>query len=230
MLSALALAAGLTAELRYGTIALMAPVANNAPARVQRPDSDVSADKPPLDAGISQIPALAGLPETAQRPLFQADRRAPPAGSAPPPTAQVTAPVPSNLNLVLSAIVFADEERVAYFVDPKTGGLMRVEEGKSTQGWRLETVKEDQVIMVRGERRETIVLRTYQPPPLEAAPPSRSQAAAKRASKRSLRLKSKANASEGAVVKRPRRPKRGPRQEALKRARAAVKRLESTQD
>ena len=158
-----------------------------------------------------QLPPIEVLNHTVERPLFSADRR--------PPAESVAAPVidrgPSKqrLNFVLSAVVIADGERVAYLRDPGSNKLSRLREGDRIGPWALEAVHPDRVIMVAGEQEEAIDLRTFQAPALPPKQRTREPASTPpKATKQGVE-------EDDADLRRPRRPKRGPRQDSLKRLR-----------
>jgi general secretion pathway protein N len=111
------------------------------------------------------LPRLADLTATLDRPLFVPGRRPPAAaavGEAPPVLQATTS---ASFSMELSAVVVSDGERSAYFVDAKSGKLTRLREGDALDGWTVRKVAPDSVLMVRGDERTEVVLRTFKPAP-----------------------------------------------------------------
>jgi general secretion pathway protein N len=142
--------------------------------------------------------------ETLTRPLFSPNREPPGTESAsalPAPQA----PRPSANRYALSAIIIVDNERIALLMDTATGSLSRVREGDSLAGWRVEEIRADGAVLHNGDVREELSLRTFGAPapvPVPRPPKRRAGAAAG----------PPAGYEPEALPKRPRRPKRGPRQ------------------
>ena len=159
---------------------------------------------------------LLTLTETTSRPLFNVDRRAPvidaleeeieALGDEPSPQ--------TELRLSLSAVVIAGERELAYLTQPG-GGLTRLQLGEFLDGWQLTEVRPDSVVLVNGEQRNELELRRFELPP---------QPTLKASDLRDLTDEDEEDWEDDALLddeaelRRPRRPKRGPRQEALKRA------------
>ncbi len=191
-LTLMVLAALLAAELRFE--------AGVGPERqsIDRASAPSAASPAPLFA----LADRESFSETLTRPLFMPNRQPPDLESAPalPATRAAT---PNANRYVLSAIIIVDDERIALLTDTATGALSRVREGESLAGWQVEEIREDGAVLTNGDTREELSLRTFEAPVLVP-----------RSSKR--RAADASNRPPGndaqALPKRPRRPKRGPRQ------------------
>jgi hypothetical protein len=145
--------------------------------------------------------------ETLARPLFMANRQ-PPESEAPESPAPVQrAAKPDSKRYALSAIIIVDDERVALLTDTATGGLSRVKEGESIAGWRVEEIRKESAVLSNGDTREELPLRVFGPP---AAAPKPRRASTR--AKRKPRAQRAGAATDDTLARRPRRPKRGPRQ------------------
>ena len=177
---AIALAALLVVQVRYGTQSMVGwlfPFDDEAYSSLDEVGSS-GADSPPEEVGREagagdgneiaaphELPPLASLTATVERPLFTPGRRPPEA--APPEVVQAApALAPAvEFSFSLSAIAVSEAERVAYFVDADVAGLTRVAEGEEVQGWTLKEVKDDRVVLVRGRQTQDLALRTFRPAP-----------------------------------------------------------------
>ncbi len=192
-LTLVVLAALLAAELRFE--------AGVGPER----QSIGRASAAPPAASPAPLFALAdreSFSETLTRPLFMPNRQPPDLESAPalPATRAAT---PNANRYVLSAIIIVDDERIALLTDTATGALSRVREGESLAGWQVEEIHADGAVLNNGDTREELSLRIFGAPVLVP-----------RSSKRRAADASNRPAGKDALAlpKRPRRPKRGPRQ------------------
>ena len=194
----LLLTAGLVALIAFelqGEADRARPVERGASAPTEIPDS------PALPEPV--LGPLSGMDQTAARPLFRRDRRPPPIAPvieapkmpepAKPPKA-VTAPVSEPAPVfrhALSAIVIADGEAFAYLRKADETDLARLRRGETIDGWRLEEVRPDSVVLTHGPTRTEVELRPPQPsaqpglpaaardgvrPPDRAPPPARAPA------------------------------------------------------
>jgi hypothetical protein len=192
LLALMVLAALLAAELRFE-------------AGVGSQRQSIGRASAPSAASPAPLFALAdreSFSETLTRPLFMPNRRPADTESAPALPAPRAA-TPNTNRYVLSAIIIVDDERIALLTDTATGALSRVREGESLAGWQVEEIREDGAVLTNGDTREELSLRTFGAPVLVP-----------RSSKR--RAADASNRPPGndaqALPKRPRRPKRGPRQ------------------
>jgi type II secretory pathway component PulC len=105
------------------------------------------------------------------RPLFLEGRLpVESAGEAPPQAAAGNAPS-DEFNLSLSGVVLMPGSILALLTD-KTGRHFRVKQGESVQGWEVENVQNDKIVVSNGADRKELLLREFKaakkPPP--AAP------------------------------------------------------------
>ena len=193
LLTLMVLAAVLAAELRFEV------GAGSSRQSTRRGSAPAAASPAPLFT----LADRASFSETLARPLFMPNREPPGTESAsalPAPQA----PRPSANRYALSAIIIVDDERIALLTDTATGSLSRVREGDSLAGWRVEEIRADGAVLHNGDVREELSLRTFGAPPPPAPTPSKRRAGAASAAP--------AGSGPEALPKRPRRPKRGPRQ------------------
>ena len=192
------------------------------------------------------VGSLSEMQQTAARPLFRRDRRPPPIPPvieapkipepAKAPETPIAAPTPAPppvFRHALSAIVIADGEAFAYLRKGGEAGLARLRRGETLDGWRVEEVRPDSVVLTHGPTRTEVELRPPEPstgrgPPTaarhdprprgRAPPPGVSPKSGPRdggASGRNVRPDS---VDPGSAPRSPRRPARGPRRESLERA------------
>jgi hypothetical protein len=145
--------------------------------------------------------------ETRTRPLFMPNRQPQASEASVSPEPVRPAAKPDANRYALSAIIIVDDERVALLTDSVTGGLSRVKEGESVAGWQVDEIREESAVLSNGGVREELALRTFGPP--IAAPKARRLPAGARRQSPAQSAEAPAN---GKLPKRPRRPKRGPRQ------------------
>jgi len=112
------------------------------------------------------LPPLGALSETVERPLFIETRRPPEVESNGEPISPAAVPMGPSEKFVLSAIVITDDARAVLIANPQNGEPIRVAEGETIAGWRLDSVEKDRAIFSKdGEARE-VALRIFGPPPL----------------------------------------------------------------
>jgi len=121
------------------------------------------------------LPPLGALIETVERPLFSETRRPPDEESNGEPISPAAVPMGPGGKFVLSAIVITDDARAVLIANPQDGEPIRVTEGETIAGWRLDSVENDRAVFSKdGETRE-VALRIFGPPPLrrpQRAPPT----------------------------------------------------------
>jgi general secretion pathway protein N len=120
----------------------------------------------PPDEAPFTLPALESLKEVTDRPLFSAARR--PAAAR---TAQQTASDLSSLQL--RGVIISDQSRLALVQQAKSAAIMRVKEGQELQGWTVQSILPDRVVVQRGASVQELKLRIDMPPnrPAAAKPP-----------------------------------------------------------
>jgi len=153
------------------------------------------------------IAALNDLTQTVDRPLFAADRR--PVRQVDPPKASPPIPKPvvsGAPKLELTAVIINGARRLALLQGAGSGAaLIHAEEGQTVQGWLLQEVLPERVVLSRDGREHELVLRKFKPPPAALLPPQNSSPTAANQS-----LKPAQNSAQ-LDLRRPRRPLRGPR-------------------
>jgi hypothetical protein len=136
------------------------------------------------------LPTLASLRATIERPLFDEDRRPDPVGDAPGAKTEADAgkPLPARL----SAVVVGAGGKRSVLVE-LTGQDRPVLVGKGDQvgGWRVEEIEDEAVVLNAGGQRTVVPLRTFdrspgrhvstrpatpRRPPPKAAPPADAEA------------------------------------------------------
>ncbi|MBR1132147.1 general secretion pathway protein GspN [Bradyrhizobium iriomotense] len=154
--------------------ATLAPVVSAAPSR--SPVNREAMRGNPLWA----VP-LAALSETNERPIFSASRRPPPVISVPASQAPPipSGPPPAELRLVLVGTVVGGDQSVGIFVDETSKATLRLKLDGNYQGWRLSSVHQREVTMVRGDLSETLTF-----PKAGGATPATGPAVAESAVKR----------------------------------------------
>jgi general secretion pathway protein N len=129
------------------------PVARPAPVRTETPLSGNPLWSVPLSV----------LTATPSRPIFSASRRPPQPAVVAPVAAPVVAasppPVEEPLTLALIGAVVGDGESIAVFLDQSNQKVVRLRPGDSHNGWQLGSVEGRQVILKKGARTETLVIR-----------------------------------------------------------------------
>ena len=115
----------------------------------------------------------------------------------------------SRLAFVLNAVIIAEGERIALMYNPVNGKLSRLREGDEIENWLVDTIHYERVVLTNAGEVYEISLRTFS---------NLSNAAAQSIQPASTDKASGATRSSGAEdadIRRPRRPKRGPRKSDL---------------
>lgn len=153
--------------------------------QVQEP-IDVSAIAPPETAdpqnspaptlAAANLPSLAEFPETLMRPLFNADRRPRPAAPkpvaeaapvpAPPSAPDAPAPTADGFRLI-GMMRKGETDKRALIRTPANAQAKWVAAGGEIDGWRIDLIGKDRVLLTKG-RRETELL-------LHAAPAAKAE-------------------------------------------------------
>jgi type II secretory pathway component PulC len=109
---------------------------------------------PALPVAVAfQMPPIEDFSETLDRPLFSKIRRPP----APEPDAP--APEPEKKQTVkvrLAGVVISPRERVALVQEPRVKEITRLREGQEIEGWVLERILPDRIVLRFGELREEV--------------------------------------------------------------------------
>ena len=124
--------------------------------------------------------------EIAQRPLFIPSRRPLPPNTEPPRPGPRTA---ERHRFTLKGVVIVGDERMAVLVNQRRRSrtVLRVVEGQQIDGWLVEAIMPDRVVLRQGETREEVALRDNLKTPSRAkvrkvAPGTPTAPAAKRVS------------------------------------------------
>lgn len=97
---------------------------------------------PPLPAAFG-LPPLASYAEVAERPLFSAARRRPPEAAGQDLLGK------SN-SFVLVGVIISKAGRVALVQHGQSGELARLGEGQAVEGWTLQSILPDRVVLQHG--------------------------------------------------------------------------------
>ncbi len=109
------------------------------------------------DPGFTMKP-LDDFSEIARRPLFIPSRRRLPPDTEPPRPS----PRPRKAErhrFTLKGVVIVDDERMAVLQGRRGRTVLRVVEGEKIDGWLVEAILPDRVVLRQGETREEVVLR-----------------------------------------------------------------------
>jgi hypothetical protein len=109
-----------------------------------------------------------------ERPIFHRSRRpVPVAAAAESAAAAAGAAVPFQL----SGVLVAGRTRVALLRIPASARIIRAEEGETVEGWRIETIRPQSVVVRSGQTREEMTLADrLTPPPARGPQGGRKQA------------------------------------------------------
>jgi general secretion pathway protein N len=150
----LAICAGLIALCFALSAIVYAELLDEAPAIVGAKDKS----QPPAAAASSAterpfaLPSLESYAEVTARPLFSPSRR-----PAPPQVAQGRSLDAGSL--VLSGIILTSEARLALVQPGKGAKTMRLSEGQEVQGWIVQSILPDRIVLRRGASEHEIKLR-----------------------------------------------------------------------
>jgi hypothetical protein len=150
-------------------------------AEIQQPSSSAADDA--TESQLPQLPGAAGefdFSPMVERPLFMSTRRPPnPDADAEEQAEELPEPAPPAAEpqgVILTSVIFAGDERMAWFRDNGTGETLRLREGETLQEWTLSVVAADHVILELGGERLRLELRAPQPaqppPPATRQPPN----------------------------------------------------------
>ena len=120
---------------------------------VSEPPSQPAEGAPLPGAAEFALPPRGDFEETLLRPLFETDRRPPAVEEGP-----VAAPSARENPFLLVGVIEAEEKRLALVSRGRGGEIMTVGEGQTIDGWRVEAVQEDRVLLVNGEQRSEMRL------------------------------------------------------------------------
>ena len=98
-----------------------------------------------------QMPPIEDFGETLDRPLFSKIRR-PPAPDAPAEEPEKK----QKVKVRLAGVVISPKERVALVQGPRGRDITRLREGQEIEGWVLESILADRIVLRFGELREEV--------------------------------------------------------------------------
>ena len=136
-------------ELSFGpSHPAASPIAPDPPEPAVLPAADPDFTMKPLD----------NFSEIARRPLFIPSRRPLPPDTEPPRPGPRKA---ERHRFTLKGVVIVGDERMAVLVIQRRRNrtVMRVVEGQQIDGWLVEAILPDRVVLQQGETREEVVLR-----------------------------------------------------------------------
>ncbi len=100
-----------------------------------------------------QMPPIEDFGETLDRPLFSKIRRPP----APEPDAPADKPEKKQtVKVRLAGVVISPNERVALVQEPRAREITRLKVGQEIEGWVLEEILADRIVLRFGELREEV--------------------------------------------------------------------------
>ncbi len=137
------------------------------------------------DPGFTMKP-LDDFSEIARRPLFIPSRRPLPPDTEPPRPSSRSRKA-ERYRFTLKGVVIVDDERMAVLQRGRGRTVLRAVEGEIIDGWLVEAILPDRVVLRQGETREEVVLRDMFNAPSRAkvrkvVPGKRTAPAAKRVS------------------------------------------------
>jgi hypothetical protein len=109
------------------------------------------------------LPPLVNYTEIVERPLFNETRRPFEPEVTLPDSAKSARPVKvlRKLDWALVGVVLTPQRRSALLWSRVNNKFMRVQQGAEFEGWKLEEVLSNKVIIVNGKQRRALDLRTY---------------------------------------------------------------------
>lgn len=163
---------GVFLTLGAAALALGAVVVDalRSPPRPPSAPGDFAVQLPQLPPPpVAALPPVTELSETVRRPLFDPDRRPPPAPAAPAQASAPPAP-PPPLKVNLIGVIMGPSERLALVASPSERQARALREGDAIDGWRVEAITARSVLFThRDSRREIALDPKKQPPPSTAA-------------------------------------------------------------
>jgi type II secretory pathway component PulC len=133
------------------------------PREKPRPGESAQEDK--AQSGFV-MPAQNSYAEVSERPLFFRSRR------PPPPELETKEETPADTSraaFVLSGVILTGTQRMALLQTQSSAKVARVEEGEEYEGWTVEAIHPDKVVMRRGAEVSEILLedKVRSPSPLK---------------------------------------------------------------
>lgn len=118
----------------------------------------------PADEPEFSMPPLENFAETLARPLFMDTRRPPEPGAEPvalepDPQPEPPKPTPKLVGMELSGIVITPASRVALVRSARGREVVRLKEGEEIDGWIVETIDPDRVVLRQADAFEELTLK-----------------------------------------------------------------------
>lgn len=130
-------------------------VATIPPAKPQSQNTEQNAEREAEAPSGFVMPPEDTYAEVSERPLFLRSRRPlPPELEARPQTPTAT----SRAAFILSGVVLTGTQRMALIQTQSSPKIARVEEGQEYEGWTVEAIHPNRVVMRRGQDVSEIVL------------------------------------------------------------------------
>ncbi len=98
------------------------------------------------------MPPIEDFGETLDRPLFSKIRRPPPEPDAPAEEPKKK----QTVKVRLAGVVISPQERVALVQEPRAREITRLRVGQEIEGWVLEAILADRIVLRFGELREEV--------------------------------------------------------------------------
>lgn len=111
------------------------------------------------------MPPITTYSETVKRPLFSPSRQPPEQTTEIP----VPKPVPNqDIKARLAGIIITPESRFALLQKPQETEAIRVSEGQNFEGWVVESIQPDRIVLSRGESSQVVMIEDE----IQKAPPA----------------------------------------------------------
>jgi hypothetical protein len=117
----------------------------------------------PLEVTPPAISSLAAYEAIVERPLFNPERRPPPAEQAVDDTAATPAGSVTDATGWRLTAVLREAERHTVLIEDQTGRTLALKAGDSLGDWKIEEIADDRVIIVTGSQRNTLLLHQFEP-------------------------------------------------------------------
>jgi hypothetical protein len=120
----------------------------------------------PAAKGAPALPPISAYAEVTERPLFSPSRQ-----PAPPEAAQED--LGNSSAFTLLGIVISEGERMALIEHGKPGVIARLKEGQAVEGWRLQAIEADRVILEHAGTQQPLKLKDLKDRPGAVQPAAR---------------------------------------------------------
>jgi general secretion pathway protein N len=121
---------------------------------------------PPLPAqpASSTLPPMEAFSEVTRRPLFSSTRQ-------PPPPEAVKETQGNSSTFALLGIIISDGGRIALIEYGRPPAMVRLKEGQAVEGWTLQSILPDRVVLQRGATDQELKLKDRAGQPAQAGQP-----------------------------------------------------------